>query len=282
MAIQFENCPVIFRPQVPVASTFENVFVLANSVQLSDNLPMTEIRRLGREGGYAGRPQAPVEGSLSVNFVYGEMSVKVEDETLNAPLKAWFDNLTGTVEYIDADIGPYQFSSGLLTNFSFSAEPNAVVKASADFVFYNAELSKAIASGISNASLTAVGHGVYSSGAFSDASIGLNNHSLSFSYNLSQAFEPSRYLGEVTTSLVQRRDGQISIDIEGDDLGAALTASAGSLCKNRITDATFNVSGLCKPAFGDQYPVKGYVENREISVSEGDIVHGSLSIIDYF
>ena len=282
MAIQFENCPVILEPQIPVASTFEDVFVMANSVQLNDNLPMTEIRRLGREGGYAGRPESPVEGQLSIDFVYGNMSVDVDGSTTNSPLKAWFDNLIGVVEYVNASVGPYVFKSGLLTDFSFSSQPNSVVNASVSFVFYNSELSKVTSPSIANPSLTAMGHGIHSSGDYSDVSIGLNNHPFSFSYSLSQAFEPTRYAGEVAPAIVQRRDGQIVIQVEGDDLGNGLTTSANSLCKESIDGAMFAISGLCGNNFKEEYPVEGYIQDRDISVSEGDVVRGSLSIIDYF
>ena len=281
MAIQFENCPVVFKPQFPT-STFTGVFVLANSAQINDSVSLAEIRQLGQEGASSARAAAPVEGSVSIDFVYGDLSIKVDGESYAAPRKAWFDNLTGTVEYVDLEVGPYAFKSGLLTNFSFSSEPNSVVNASAEFVFYNAELSKSTSAVVYDPAFVGEGHGVYSSGAFSDSSIGMNNHPFSFSYNLSQNFEATRYIGEVAPALVRRTDGQISVDIEGDDLAAGLTASAGSLCKNRITDAKFAISGLCAPAFGDEYEVKGYAESRSLSVSEGDIVRGSISIVDYF
>ena len=93
---------------------------------------------------------------------------------------------------------------------------------------------------------------------------------------MSQNFEASRYIGEVAPALVRRTDGQVSVDIEGDDLGAALTATADSLCKNKISEATFNISGLFVSCFGDQYKINGYVESRDLSVSEGDIVRGRL------
>lgn len=281
MAIQFENCPVLFKPQFPT-STFTGVFVLANSAQVNDSISLAEIRQLGREGASSARAAAPVEGSVSVDFVYGDLTVSVDGETYEAPRKAWFDNLTGTIEYVDLEVGPYAFKSGLLTNFSFSSEPNSMVNASAEFIFYNAELSKSTSAVVDNPSFVEEGHGVYSSGAFSDASIGMNNHPFSFAYNLSQNFEVSRYIGEVAPALVRRTDGQVSVDIEGDDLGAALTATANSLCKDKISEATFNISGLCVPSFGDQYKINGYVESRDLSVSEGDIVRGSISIVDYF
>ena len=281
MAIKFENTPIILRPQFPTAD-FTGVLVMANSAQLNDSIDMVEIRQLGREGAIAGRPGSPVEGSLSIDFVYGDLSANVGGEQMSAPLKAWFDNLTGTIEYINGEVGPYKFESGLLTNFSFSSEPNSIVTASASFIFYNSALSKESTSEVSNAQLNGIGNGIYSSGDFGDASIGMNNHPFSFSYECSQDFEPSRYIGEVSTALVQRTAGQLSVEIQGDDLGAALTSSVESLCKDRILDAKFTISGLCQPAFGDEYSIKGYVQNRDIAVQEGDIVRGNISIIDYF
>ena len=91
MPIQFENCPVVLKPQVTVTNVFEDAFVVANSVQLNDNLPMVEIRRLGREGGFRGRPESPVQGQLSIDFVYGKMSVSLDGTEIHSPLKSWFD-----------------------------------------------------------------------------------------------------------------------------------------------------------------------------------------------
>ena len=54
-----------------------------------------------------------------------------------------------------------------------------MVNASAEFIFYNAELSKSTSAVVDNPSFVEEGHGVYSSGAFSDASIGMNNHPFS-------------------------------------------------------------------------------------------------------
>lgn len=281
MAITFKNCPVLFKPQF-VTNTFTGKFVLANSAQVNDSISLAEIRQLGSEGATSARAASPAERSVSVDFIYGDLSVMVNGEEYNAPRKDWFDNLTGAIEYIDLTVGKYTLKSGLLTNFSFSSEPNAAINASAEFIFYNAELIEEDLPVVYDSSFASEGHGVYSSGLFSDVSIGINGHPFSFSYALSQNFEASRYIGEVIPSLVRRTDGQISVDIEGDDLGAGLTASADSLCKNKIADATFNISGLCDSTFGDQYKVKGYVESRNLSVSDGDIVRGNISIVDYF
>ena len=68
MAIQFENCPVLFKPQFPTPA-FTGVFVLANSAQVNDSISLAEIRQLGREGASSARAAAPVEGSVSVDFV---------------------------------------------------------------------------------------------------------------------------------------------------------------------------------------------------------------------
>jgi hypothetical protein len=281
MAIQFENCPVLFKPRFPT-NGFSGAFVLANSAEINDSISLSEIRELGREGSNRARAESPVQGSISVDFIYGDLNIKVNGQNYSAPRKEWFDNLTGTIEYVDVEVGPYAFKSGLLTNFSFSSEPNSAVNASAEFIFYNAELSKGSLPNAYDPSFIGEGHGVYSSGDFSDSSIGMNNHPFSFSYVLTQNFEASRYIGEITPALVRRTDGQIAVEIEGDDLGTALTASPDNLCKSKITEASFNISGLCTPSFGDQYTVGGYVESRSISVAEGDIVRGNISIVDYF
>jgi len=282
MPTKFENCPIILKPQVKITDSFEDIFIMANSITINDQLPIAQIRRLGREGAYAGRAESPVQGQLSIDFVYGEMSVFVDGVKIYSPSKSWFDNLTGKVEYIDAFIGPYQFSSGLLTDFSFSSEPNSIVNTSIGFVFYNSELSKLDSPVIEQQYFSGVGHGVYSSGDFSDPTIGSNQNSFSFSYNLSQGFEPVRYAGQVSPAIIKRTDGEITFNIQGDDLANGLTTSPDSLCKDRINEANFFITGLCNNNFGDKYTVKGYIQDREISIVEGDIVRGSLKIIDYF
>lgn len=283
MAIQFKDCPVILNPEDPPGNRLSKVLVLAKSATVSDNISLTEINNLGTIGATKGRPTDIVNGSINIDFTYGNGTFTVGGEILSSPLSAWINELKGSNQFINGSIGPFEFNKAVFRSFSISCSPNSVIDASLSFDFFNSTF-KQNSSGptITLANISAIGHGGKTSADFSDASIGMNSHPFSFSYTIDQDYEVHRLLGEVTPKLIERINGSISVDMEGDNLGSALTRGANTICQDKITEAEFIIKDLCSASFTDSYKVNGYIQSRNISLSDNDIARGELSIVDYF
>ena len=277
MAIQFKDCPVILTPVDPPNNDQAEVLVLASSATISDDLPFTQVDNLGIIGATQGRPTDIINGTVNIDFTYGAGTFTVGGKTLSTPLSNWINGLKGSNQFINGRIGPYAFTNAVFKSFSLNCNPTSVIEASLSFDFFDRTIQKSSNSQITLSDITSIGHGSRTSADFSDASIGMNSHPFSFSYNINQNYEVHRLLGETTPKLIERTDGTISVEMEGDDLGSAV-----KFCPEKIAQAQFIIKDLCNDSFTDSYNVNGYIQSRNISVSDNDIVRGELSIVDYF
>jgi hypothetical protein len=275
----------------------------ATNVTVGESLPLTPIRSLGFNGAIAIAPSGPVEGTWSVSYGLFATAARplmcATGPTMSSPA-AWQDPTDS--EFIVAatydpdaaitmsigDATTNLFEKGFATSFSLSAEPNAVVTATANGNFYDCSMLLG-ADGIT-AGAVGDGEGTFNPAFGGNVSIvegsaGFSCKPFSASYEYTRGASPIYTLGEVAAKFVAVSDPQQSLTLQGSNLPYSVVSdpAGDSGCDycTQTRELSFVVDALCGDAAVGDYTVCGLVTSRDIEVAVDDILRGNITVVDY-
>ena len=265
--VNFENCPVV------ITSNGVSQGIFANSLSISQTLPTDNISSFGIYGTNGSYPTEPPNGNINADFyISGAQDLSY---FLNFKKSGYADTLNN---FINVSGGPFRAEKAVLTEYSLSVAPNDVITASISLQYYGAFYSGAAdAQELATGSL---GHGGFSTGDF--ATLGFNDKPFAYSYTLSQNFQPVRSLGEPFPKAALWTDGTESLSIEGYDLPSSLTGTYNANNTQWMFPqrggVALDIQNICE----DRYTtlgVTGLLASRNISITQDNVVNGSIEIV---
>ena len=267
---------------------------LATTVTVGENLPLQAVRALGYNGAVAVAANGPAEGSFSVTY---HMITKKSSGSMcsgsgvTAP--------TGCGEFYDGTAAAFGFgkqielkiatkslfSQGMINSFNITAEPNAIITATASGNFYDGRIQldggaidPVAATDVTSPDL-AVAHGSTSGfGEDGVSGLGFSCDPFTATYEASRGFTPIYTLGSINALFVMITDPQQSITLQGNNLPNGLKSDEPN-CLDTI-DASFQVSDICGEEIA-AFDVCGFPTSRDIEVAENDILRGNITVVDY-
>jgi len=256
MAILFENCPV----------TIDGTGVYATSASLDQSIGTENLKVLGVSNISVVGNEAP-KGTFSAEFIIHD------DQLINKMTGFKNDN-----SYFTCVAGPFTATNCLFTSFSLSAEPNNIITAN-----FGADILGEITTGVAPAGSTEEVTGAHTSTMTSNFStVGYANQTFSFSYDLTQSYNLIYSLtGGFTPALKEVSDGEESVSVEGDNIAIALTGVNGIVCLDKIGDISLSFDDGCGNGRGS-LTINGYINSRDVSIADNDLVRGTASITNPF
>ena len=263
MAILYENCPVTIDVNGDVIATTP---VYAKSASIDEGIGIEQLKALGLSNVNVAANEAP-QGSFSIDCY-------IHNNTLISTLQSFKESS----DYFNCQVGPYIIKKCLFTSLSLSASPNAIVDATFSTDFFGGIEKVAIPS-----SATATESAAHSSNMTTDfAGVGFAGETFSFSYDLSQSYNLIYSLtGGFSPVVKQVQGGEETMGIEGADIGNNLTGADGVVCLENVGVLTASFDDGCGNARGS-VTMSGYLNSRDVAVSEDDIVRGNVNVIYYY
>ena len=298
---RYEQAPVGFKTTGGV-----DCQLLATTVTVGENLPLQAVRALGFNGAVAVTANGPIDGTWSVTYHMVKASPEAACEkgptdydgsacsTLYGPGGDASDWLMGWGFGADDKIeltlnGISLFKKGIANSFNVTAEPNAIITATAGGNFYDCRLlPEAGAFGAAAADAKtgfgdlSVAHG--SESGAGDSDVGFGCDPFSATYEASRGFNPIYTLGNLDAVMVMVTDPQQSITMQGEDIPKGVVGSCDSaedhpLCLSP-TKVDFTVGDVCGNPIA-AYDVCGHIQSRDIELAENDVLRGNITIVDY-
>lgn len=233
--------------------------VFANSASYSFSVPIEGVRALGQKNAIADIPNGPIEGNLNIDYII----------TSADPGHAIFTSIVnnpGAYNGTSVSIGGQTFPNAYLTSHSLTAEANSIVNGSLSFTVYGTGGGPMVSSTAGTTTDAPIGHGT--------ASAAITN-ATSFEYNASVEFEPVYVLGSAVNSGVTFRSAQQTLDIQGFNLGKAITQ-----CPENAGTVNVSIGAVCGGGnLVNISIVSGKIGSSESSVSAGGFVEGSYQIV---
>jgi hypothetical protein len=161
------------------------------------------------------------------------------------------------------------------------ADANALINGSINVEYYGSLAG--VVSGTSSAGTVEAAHGAKSAAT---APVGFNAAPYSFSYELSKEYAVNRVLGTsaVTASDILFNSATETVTVEGDDLPSGIAnnpADSDALCPDTYA-ASLALVSTCGVGYGSVGITAGLASTRNISVSENDVVRGSVTLNQYY
>ena len=260
MPISYKNVPI----------TINGVSLFATNATLDQTQNVQALRSLGKSEVSTAVTEAP-QGTISADFYITASNV--------VSTFASAANRTGSTLF-DCAVGGITVSDCLYTAFSVQADANALINGSISLDYYGSLAG--IVSGSASAGTVEAAHGAKSTGS---NNVGFNAAPYSFNYELSKEYAVNRTLGSaaVTQSDILFTAATTTVSLEGDDLPRGIapdpTSSTG-LCPNEL-NASLALEGTCGTPYGI-LGITGLATTRSISVSENDVVRGSITLNQYY
>ena len=274
----------------------------ATNATVGESMPLTPIRSLGFNGAIAVAPTGPVEGSWSVSYnLFSSSPRELCESSATAEANEDWQNPAATdfivtkgydpnnaIQFAIGTNGNTLFEKGLATSFSVSAEPNAIVSATAQGNFYDCAIL-ADADSI-EALKTDDGAATFdpafgASTTIAEGSAGFSCNPFSASFEYTRGASPIYTLGATEAAFVSITDPQKSLTLQGSNLpygviqeGADCDAADAYCTEGR--DLAFTVKSLCDHDIGD-FSVCGLVTSRDVEVAVDDILRGNITVVDY-
>lgn len=254
MGISFLNSSFVINGTKFCA--YQANFTESSNFQRVDELGYSSVRTVS-----SSRPN----GNFSVDFYLDEKSIA-------------FTNLTGLVPFTGGVSG-IGFNTGFMSEFSISAEPLSVIKASIKGSFFERLNRDIIPFSADHDSIDGISHGAASSVGvdIGDTSIYSNQNLFSINLSFTQNISPRYKAGSIDLLGYDYEGGEIKCTLNGTGLQRAVDF----LCQDE-TNIVLNLKNVCNTSLGD-IEVKGLkVVNSSVTINEEEDVVGSLELIRYF
>lgn len=240
------------------AVVINGVAMLASQASISESLSYERRDELGGENVRTVPSQRPA-GSFSMSYYLPDSDGVIRGLTGYSP--------------VTGKIGDYGFSSGFMTKYSISVEPNSPIQANLSIDFYSA-INRGMTSGNAPMGGSNLAHG----GGSIASGVSFNTGLFSFDYEISQSFTPYLLLGNTGLMSVERTNGSISCSLEGSGLADAV---AEDFCDDG-TGISLNLKTLCGDSIGTIQESGMRITSCDLSIDNVDDVIGKVSLIKYF
>tara|TARA_R100000808_G_scaffold21917_1_gene47474 strand:+ start:7697 stop:8536 length:840 start_codon:yes stop_codon:yes gene_type:complete len=254
--------------------------IFATSATMSESIPLQRVNSLGYNGAIAVAANGPIEGTWNVDFTYTQgMNL-----LLNTFRKNWDSKITIV-------FGGNSYTKAVMTTLNFSAEANSIVQCSAGGNFYSClGPNDGIAAAAEKGPLTPdnykeLGHG--SKTAVSSAA-GLSSEYFNFNWEASRSLISIYKLNSAFPIHLDFSDETVTATAQGNNLQSCISSACDgvdvdytSICPKQA-DLTFNVGGLCGEFENEALTCDGFVQDRNVEVSEGDVLRGNITLVDWY
>lgn len=252
-----------FTNYTDVRVTLGGNSVFANSVSANSNLSLSPVRAVGIKGSAGMIPDGPAGGEVSLDMVGGAGGYSPPTDLSDA------NNCKVTVGIGNSSPEVYP------TSFSISMAPNEVVSASfAGQSFAPLNLSGASGgggqSGAGAGTIFSGGHGASSSSSGAETSA---------EYSFSASWDAIYFIGSMCPQHIFCTDGSIECTVEGPNITGNISMTCDNPCPGQET-VSFSIGSLCGGSVGT-YGCTGYSTGAGLSVSEGGVLSGSKTIIQF-
>lgn len=244
---------------MPITAAGHTIY--ASSASISESISPTTMESVGVMGASAAYNNAIPKGSVSFSYY--------EDGTF-ATFEALAKNNVAKV----LTVGPYTITNAFLNSLSFNGESNKPLTTDQSWDFYGT-----ITEGAPPAAATPTIN-VYEVASLTNYDEAGGEIAFSFAYGMTQSYEARNYLGNVNPVLVWK-NGEVSLEIEGDKLTKSLLANSTSVCLEGSKLLGLVLRQSCDHSTTISVDVDGYMTSRSMDVSAGDIARMNLSIIKY-
>ena len=258
----------------------DGVEIFATSATMSESIPLQRVNSLGYNGAIAVASNGPVEGSWNVDFTYTQGM----NGLLNTFKKNWDEKIT-------VKFGGNSYTKAVMTSLSFNAEANAIVQGSCGGNFYSSlGPNDGIASAAEKGPLLPgdykeIGHGSKTS---ISSEAGLSSEYFNFSWEASRTLNSIFKLNDAFPFHLDFSDETVTASAQGNNLQSCITSACDgvdvdftSICPMQA-DLTFTVGGLCGGFAGEDLTCDGFVQDRNVEVSEGDVLRGNITLVDWY
>ena len=242
--------------QMPVSVAAQTIY--ASTVSISQDISPESISSIGVKGSNGTYNKQVPQGQVSFSYY--------ENGSFST-----FEGLAKSYSPQTVVVGPFTLPLAYLTSLSFNGEPNQPIQIDQSWNFYG-ELTEG-----SPPATTVETIDTYSISALDNYEGG---QAFNISYGLSQNYETKYYLAQVNPVVIWR-DGQVTLEIEGDDLTSALTESSTSVCLPSSNAISVTMAKSCDAATTTTIAVAGKMSSRSLDNSAGDIVRTNLSVLKY-
>ncbi|NDG51751.1 MAG: hypothetical protein EBY39_01835, partial [Flavobacteriia bacterium] len=238
----------------------------ASSASMNAQKGYEAVRAVGYKGAMGVVPSGPPGGDASFEFIGSALDPQ------------FFAMLNPEVDGENITIGGSSGQNGLLTDMSVDVEPNQVVSSSASFQFFTPPtLNPNITPRGGNIEVAdkAIVGGDLLHGAGDETGIG--GPAFRASYSMSQSYDAIFEIGSMCPVFKYRTDGTEELTMEGDNLTATIK-DCGVKCPETAS-LTLTIGGLC----GNEWSRKvlGFVTSQGVTVSEGGVLTGTMTITDF-
>lgn len=239
--------------------------VYASSATVNSTMNLSPVRAVGVKGAIGMVPDGPAGGEASIDVV-GGMANPINTENLSDATKCG----------IGMQIGGSSIE-GYPTSFSVSMSPNEVVTSSLSVQSFE---PPAMGTGGGGGGTPGAGGSEIFTGGHG-AAAGSTGAQISAEYNFSCGWDAIYFIGSMCPVHIYNTEGSAEATVEGPDI----TGSVGFICSNPCPGGgetvSFTVGSLCGGTIGN-YSVTGYSTGGGTSVSEGGVLSGTKTVVQFF
>lgn len=239
--------------------------VFASSASMNSTLSMSPVRAIGVKGAAGMIPDGPAGGECSIDLVGGAGGYTPPTDLSDA------NNCKVAVNVGSASGEFYP------TSFSISMAPNEVVSGS--FSAQSFEAPNISVGGGSGGTPGAGGGTIFSGGH--GASAGSSGGETSAEYSFSAGWDAIYFIGSMCPQHIYNTEGSAEATVEGPNISPNLSFQCSNPCPGAGQTITFNIGSLCGGSAGT-YTVTGYSTGGGVTVSEGGVLSGSKTVIQFF
>jgi hypothetical protein len=231
--------------------------LFASSATITATKSVSPVKALGYKNALGAAPDGPPGGSASFEFigsVYGDYD---NDDPVG----------------VAVGIGSGGTSLGQCTGMSVSVEPNQIVSSSAEFQFFNPPGAGGGGAGGKTAGGTEA-EGLYHGAGAGSGGGGDQRGEFSFSASWDAIYQ----LGSMCPIFKFRSEASQTVTIEGSDVSGSV-GSCADPCSGKGS-ANFTIGTLCGTD-SLAFSADGYITEAGTTVSEGGVLSGTLSVIQF-
>lgn len=247
----------------------------AESVDISESIPIETFSALGTKGSYAFPSNKP-EGSINMTFY-----LTTGDEVSN------IEDQYGKSQFTDISVGPFSVENALLNSFSVQGDSNTIIKGSVSYNYYG-QMTSGSTPSKGSVEITPA-HGAASLGTFTD--IGITDIT-SFDYAFSQSHDVQYEIGSNVPSKVifQEASKDMTLNILASDANFSQSNLTGvnGLCQDNDGSAGFAkkslsiaLKNLCQENVAS-LSIAGYVKERSFGAEPGKEAMQTLKVSEKY
>jgi hypothetical protein len=251
--------------------------IFATSASMSESMPLQRVNSLGYNGAVAVASNGPVEGTWNCDFTY--------TDGMNGLLSTFRKNWDNKITVV---FGNNSYTKAVMTSLSFSAEANSIVQCSAGGNFYtclgpNDGIVGAAEKGpLVPADYKEVGHGSKTS------VVGLSSEYFNFNWEASRTLTSIYKLNDANPIHLDFSDETVTATAQGNNLQACINSACDAVDADFTTicpyqaDLTFGIGGLCGEFTDQTLTCDGFVQDRNVEITEGDVLRGNITLVDWY